>query len=260
MGTPTGVRPTTMSPFAVLLLVVPLVLATPPTPEERIVNGHDVDIADFPWQGSYRPASGSHSCGCVFVGGSSVITAGHCGGTTRHTMEFGSSVRGKGQVYGVAMALRHPQYGVGQGFTPHDFTVVKSRAPISGENIKAGKLAQDGTNPMGDVWLTGWGRTCGFCGIPTHLKGFNPPLISDRACLQKMGRSFNSELMICAYNGHSSSCNGDSGGPMSQGDTILGVTSWGRGGCPVSAASVYAKVGAVRSWICKELDYEPRGC
>ena len=57
-------------------------------------------------QGSYRTAVGSHTCGCVFVGSNYVLTAGHCGGTQAYSMEFGDTVRGNGDVYGVSSVTR----------------------------------------------------------------------------------------------------------------------------------------------------------
>ena len=140
-----------MKLFLTLLLPVYVLsgsVGTYTRPNQRIVDGEDVDIADFPWQvtnsicfliyqfiyltlllpiysfvytfiylfinsiifcifilylllppsplrsllidcilafllqGSYRTASTFHTCGCVFVGGRYVLTAGHCGGTT----------------------------------------------------------------------------------------------------------------------------------------------------------------------------------
>jgi len=53
---------------------------------------------------------------------------------------------------------------------------------------------------------------------------------------------------------------GDSGGPLSVGSTIYGLTSWGVSGCGTNFPSVYAKNGAVSSWICQTTGNGAQGC
>ena len=53
---------------------------------------------------------------------------------------------------------------------------------------------------------------------------------------------------------------GDSGGPLTVNSTLYGLTSWGRSGCATSSPSVYAKVGAVRDWICENTSNGAEGC
>ncbi len=43
----------------------------------RIIGGAPVQISDYPWQCSLR-FSGSHTCGCVNLGGDKILTAAHC--------------------------------------------------------------------------------------------------------------------------------------------------------------------------------------
>ena len=86
------------------------------------------------------------------------------------------------------------------------------------------------------------------------------PIISDAECTSLMGTSFQSSNMICVYNGSQGVCNGDSGGPLSVGSTIYGLTSWGRTQCVTSGASVFAKVGAESDWICSTTNNGAQGC
>merc|ERR1712044_77408 len=227
-----------------VLLLLPA-LATAISSDNFIVNGQNVNIANYPWQGSYRTGTGSHTCGCVFLGGTWTLTAGHCGGSSAYSAGYGSSTRTSVTPFSISSVTRHPSYGVGSGFTPNDFSVVRTTS----------------TNPGGNGAITGWGRTCGSCGLPSALQGVDPmPIISDSECTSRWGSSFNSNLMICVYNGSQGSCNGDSGGPLSVGTTIYGVTSWGVSGCGTNYPSVYAKVGAVRSWICSTTSNGAQGC
>merc|ERR1711893_549135 len=109
------------SPAKMFVLLLLPALAAAVTSDNFIANGQNVNIANFPFQGSYRTASGSHTCGCVFVGANWVLTAAHCGGSTSYSMQFGTSIRSAGGVVsGISGVLRHPDYNVGPGFTPND--------------------------------------------------------------------------------------------------------------------------------------------
>ena len=61
----------------------------------------------------------------------------------------------------VSFSLQHPDYDVGSGFTPNDFSVVRLTSAASGTNISPATLAGNGNNPGGNGAITGWGRTCG---------------------------------------------------------------------------------------------------
>ena len=54
---------------------------------------------------------------------------------------------------------------------------------------------------------------------------------------------------------------GDSGGPMTVGSTLYGITSWGPNACTTGTApSVYARVGAYTNWICSNTNGNVYGC
>merc|ERR1712044_26977 len=172
MGTSSSSEPLNMF----LLFLLPAVALA--IQDEFIVNGNDVNIANYKYQGSWRPSSGSHSCGCVAVGGNWVLTAGHCGGSSSYTAGFGNSNRVSATPFSIASVTRHPQYNVGSGFTPNDFSVVRMASSPSGSNISPATLASNANNPGGNGWITGWGRTCGSCSLPSALQGVNLPIIS----------------------------------------------------------------------------------
>merc|ERR1711893_200660 len=175
-----------------VLLLLPA-LATAISSDNFIVNGQNVNIANYPWQGSYRTGTGSHTCGCVFLGGTWTLTVGHCGGSSAYSAGYGSSTRTSVTPYSISSVTRHPSYGVGSGFTPNGFSVVRTSSTPSGSNISPGTIASSSSNPGGNGTITGWGRTCGSCGLPSALQGVDPmPIISDSECTSRWGSSFNS--------------------------------------------------------------------
>merc|ERR1712121_171468 len=125
---------------------------------EFIVGGYEADIADHPWQGSYR-IFGSHSCGCVLGSTQWVVTAAHCGGGSAYSVSFGSTDRTKGTVVNIESATAHPSYGVGLGAYPNDISVVKLASPVSGENIEAIAMGRNRLNGGEEAIISGWGKT-----------------------------------------------------------------------------------------------------
>lgn len=57
--------------------------------------------------------------------------------------------------------------------------------------------------------------------------------------------------MLCAGypSGGKDSCQNDSGGPLVEGSTVVGIVSWGWGCAAAGYPGVYADVGALRDWI-----------
>jgi trypsin len=62
--------------------------------------------------------------------------------------------------------------------------------------------------------------------------------------------------MVCAglNTGGKDSCQGDSGGPLvDSSKRLIGIVSWGNGCALANYAGVYARVGALRTWIDSQL-------
>lgn len=62
--------------------------------------------------------------------------------------------------------------------------------------------------------------------------------------------------MFCAgdiLKGGIDSCQGDSGGPLAQNGVLTGVVSWGFECARPGYPGVYARVGALQSWIQSKL-------
>jgi len=244
----------------VILLFVSPILASKRA-EEYIVNGQAASTNEWPWQGGWL-SGGSFSCGCVLMHRLWVLTAGHCvgGAANGYTMEFGAIRRGQGTIHSNTGVTRHPNYDSGPAgvAVPNDICVVG----VSGITLDVDTAIVPGGMDTGisrvsqTCFITGWGRTCGGCGISDVLMEVQIPVISDASCESFWGASHDPQYHICVYDGVGSSCNGDSGGPLvcraSTGDSwdLVGLTSWGNAGCNPNEPSVYTRVSSYTAWVC----------
>jgi secreted trypsin-like serine protease len=223
-----------------------------------IVGGSNANIANYPHQLSLR-SSGSHSCGASIISTTRAVCAAHCytgsisaasilGGTSDRTVTTCSTC----QTRNLSAFNRHGSFS-NSGATgyPNDIAVLIFSAISYNGNTNAITLATgDGDNAVGATCtITGWGRTCGTCGLPATLQQASMTVLSNSACTSTWGAARINAGHICISASGRSACSGDSGGPMVCGGRLSGATSWGESSCNPSYPSVYTRVSYFRSWI-----------
>ncbi|VDI66723.1 Hypothetical predicted protein [Mytilus galloprovincialis] len=236
------------------------------TNTSRIIQGQDADIADFPWQVSLRTSSDSHTCGGIILTDTWILTAAHCTQGSGYTIRVGDTNRNNGERYQVRRVINHANYNDGSGTISNDISLIELSSSLSfGSTVAPISLP-----PAGQLFesascvITGWGRTCGTCGLPTILQKLNTLALRNTECANYMRPISGVNLLsshICVHNQNSNpqdgACNGDSGGPMTctvSGQTyVAGVTSWvissQSTGCLPDYPSVYTRVTSFLSWI-----------
>ncbi len=241
----------------VLALVAPTTEAAdlPPAPrfEPRIVNGTltpaypSVGILLF----GIDSDSASLECSGTLIGCQTFLTAGHCVEYDRNPADYFVFLPNAG-FFAVASIALHPTYS----FPVGDVAVLKLTVPVTG--IVPSRINETAT-PTADLagTIVGFGRTGGgYVNADYGLKRSGEILtatcgngISDVAstCWK-----FTNPLGPPGTN--SSTCNGDSGGPLfidfGAGDTVAGVTSGGRkASCLPTDQSFDANVFTYRDWI-----------
>nr|AHZ01188.1 serine protease [Arenicola cristata] len=231
---------------------------TPPVPtlitekDSYIIGGSDASAGQFPFIGSLLSSTssgGSHTCGAVRISSTWVLCAAHCTQSSSRSVWFGIRCRSStsgGQHRSFSRIVNHPNYGSGAGSFPNDISVLQMSSGVTVGGVA--NLPSSGDFAGQTATISGWGRTCGSCSLPDCLKYVNIPVLSNSQCSGYWGSSINSGH-ICVYSGSTGACNGDSGGPMSIGNTVIGITSWGASGCGTSTPSVYSRVTTFRSWI-----------
>ncbi len=140
-----------------------------------------------------------------------------------------------------------------------DVALLKLRRKIPGRPIRiAGASEQAVTAPGQLAKTTGWGVTKSYNYFGSNiLRVATQVILPDAVCRRDNGQAYQPRSMIClgAPGGQSSTCFGDSGGPMvarlSTGWRLIGVTSYGDAFCDATLPSVDTRVSgrSIGGWV-----------
>jgi secreted trypsin-like serine protease len=228
----------------------------------RIVGGYYPSASYAPWVTFIQ--NGTSFCTSSLIGPDRVLTAAHCvdkkpdpSGWTARVGVRNRSNPSEGQTFGVRAIVMHPSYenpttGPNADLNVYDLAILFLSQPSS---VAPGPI---GTSSTWDTYGTafGWGHYNLDHSHPlfdANLRAVNLALGSDSICNQYLNTEapqiYFSSIHICAYDPEGDDCitHGDSGGPLTVGGYIIGVTnsipgrsSWG----PCAGASM-----ALFSWV-----------
>ncbi|XP_045763684.1 transmembrane protease serine 9-like [Maniola jurtina] len=223
--------------------------------DDRIINGQEADIEDFPHQVSFVGKE-SFFCGGFIVSKNYILTAGHCAQDLKPSqvlLRAGSSFRQNGTIIPIAEVVQHPEYNDPQ--FDHDVAYMRTAKPIQFSNtIRPIALPPLDRTATGEIVVTGWGRTQQDINIlPSRLMKVTLPIVNRMECLiaYPMGITRN---MLCAGNfffGEEGACQGDSGGSAIQDGMAVGIVSFGKGCGQPMAPNVFTNIAApaIRNFI-----------
>lgn len=223
-------------------------------PEERIVGGQPVPIANVPWIVSLTAMS-RHLCGASIITANRILTAAHCTDDVRLIMlgvRAGSSaINQGGQVIRASRIVNHPQYNartiqndIGLVWLQSALTrapgVAPIRLPAQGAATATGAMAT----------VAGWGHTT-FNGTNSQtLRSVQVPIVAQNVCnLNYRGVIRPSQICAGFPQGGRDACQNDSGGPLSLNGDLIGVVSFGFECARPNRPGVYARVSYYRNWI-----------
>ncbi|XP_063695811.1 trypsin-like [Culicoides brevitarsis] len=251
----------------ILLGISSLVLSSPEPSElshsygqERIVGGVNAKPNEFPYQVSLQRNENSHFCGGSILSELWVVTAAHC--KLDEPMEVVAGEHdfkeetGREQRRNVVEFITHENYGGSVG--PDDIAVVRIDEPLKmNDYVQPINLPQPNTYPQGRAILSGWGSISRIPGVyPNILQKANMPIHSQSTCKRLWTNSPYADTNVCAgpLLGSSSSCSGDSGGPLAQKTdnefTLVGIVSWGQIPCGTPLKpGVFVEVSQYIDWI-----------
>ncbi|MEO1483089.1 MAG: serine protease [Myxococcota bacterium] len=228
---------------------------------EPIINGYIASQGFVVRQGALYTRSGNgyvFICGATYAGRNGagehwVLTAAHCVENTRgdYLVAFGKADRSQytfADTVSVESVTIAPGYRFGQ-VSPNDIALLR----VSGQpNATRSVMASSSTDAsIGEtVLISGFGRTESGSSSNVLLSA-DTNVISTTECRRWFPSVDSTQICILDDAGvQQNACNGDSGGPLFRTNaTQVGLTSFGRTGCPVTAPAVYTRISAFRSWI-----------
>jgi Trypsin len=241
-----------------------------------IIGGQKTSIEQVPWQvyvegGPFKENGKTFttSCGGAILSPTQILTAAHCTdmeGTTNaepdesYAILAGDSVDDAGsptmQIREVGSIRRDPLYKASP--TSDDVAILTLKAPLelsAAKNAVAIPLVPAGATPPPGTPLniSGYGKEVGAEGVSSNGELFSTTLtaISSDACRGEV--STNSAVLLCAVSANSSTCKGDSGGPLTEGNPAVevGIVDFGAIECPIGVPDVFTNIAApeIRAFI-----------
>ena len=246
--------------------------------DRRGVRYYKVEPGTLAWQAQIFVASvkggwqDQHWCGGSLIAESWILTAAHC---TRDGANAMDDVRvrlgafdlaaGDGAIFRIDRVIVHANYTRHE--KPNDIAmlhIVPAGRPLAAPvyKIAAIPIARPSHNGLErlqigqQVRTSGWGRTS-YNGVLLQKLGETKlNLMANQQCKVIYGEKF-SDRALCAYAPGTDSCEGDSGGPLTQlpndrdirNVTLIGIVSFGRGCAESGVPGVYTRVDAYFDWI-----------
>jgi len=228
----------------------------PNAENDKIVGGVEATPHEFPWQvGLFFDG---YFCGGSIISEEYILTAAHCAdGVFKHEVVIGAhEIRDSSNVKINAYSPTvHPEW---DSFSlSNDLAILKLDEPIDwasfNGNARPSCLATSGDYSGQTALVSGWGRPSdSSSGISPVLRKVEAPVMSQSECESYWG-NLNEGVVCIDTTGGKSSCNGDSGGPLSiPGSTYeqIGIVSFGSAaGCEIGAPAGFTEVSMYADWI-----------
>lgn len=271
----TGLGPTTAGPSN---FIRELGITPGPGAGPQIVGGSPASAGQYPWQVTfgelgdptqlYNDGVYPHFCGGSVIAEKWIVTAGHClFGTAANSvvMKVGLTQRSAApdqnvEIRGAKSIVMHPNYTNYYSWQDgDDIALVELNEPLRfTSRVRPIALASVSAPDTGTITVSGWGRTDGYIANQSDaLNAVQLQIRTNAVCnaFFSWGTNPVKPSMMCAgvSDGSTSSCNGDSGGPVvyraSTTDSWrqVGIVSWGQTNC--TAYSVFTRVSHDYAWV-----------
>ncbi|XP_059622758.1 chymotrypsin-2-like [Phlebotomus argentipes] len=230
--------------------------------EGFIVGGQDAASGQFPHTVSIRTTANTHFCGGFILTNRWVGSAAHC--TLNRTPESTWIIVGAlllssgGTNVFTNRIVNHPDlYPWDEA---GDISLLQTRDPIIFSATAAPLVL--GSNHIGPgvvATVSGWGRTAhGADAFPDTLQWINTHTITNEECYQRLPSNdahILQDNMVCTVTqAGEGMCQGDSGGALFVGNTVIGVVSWGIAPCGQGFPDVFTRISTYYNWLLIQME------
>jgi trypsin len=213
---------------------------------DRIVGGRP--SRGYPFMASLQ-RGGRHFCGGTLVAPRTIVTAAHCVqgvypsqvnvrlGITRLSQAGGENLR-------AAQVIAHPEFDGQQLINDVAVIILASPSRSTPASLDTSNIgAQVGTAAIN----SGWGLLYNQGQQPDQLMEVDLRIADNSRCENSL-YGFNGEASICMAGATATQtpCNGDSGGPLFVGNTLIGAVSYGNA---CRGDSAFTRINTYIDWI-----------
>ncbi|XP_058832040.1 chymotrypsin-2-like isoform X2 [Topomyia yanbarensis] len=220
---------------------------------KEIVGGHEAAPGAAPYQVSLQQFS-FHVCGGAIIGDSWILTAAHCVFKSKPTqlqvLVGTNSLDVGGKRYDAEKFIIHNRYDMPMYY--NDIALIKLETKLEfNNNVSAIPYSEKTIPENATLTLTGWGRTS-ILGdaVPVNLQTIELQYVNNEECQQRWGNKSSLDIgQVCTFTRTGEGvCKGDSGGPLTYQNQLVGVVSLGVP-CARGIPDVYSRVSYYHEWI-----------
>ncbi|XP_003705465.2 trypsin-1 [Megachile rotundata] len=219
-------------------------------------NTEYVNIRDYPYHVSIEK-HGNHACSGALVHESWIVTVASCvfrvEPSTVTVRVRASNLYNDGDTLKVTNIVVHENFDKYVLF--NNIALIKLKIPVQfGEKLLPIGVAENEDYEPDDgtmCFVTGWRQTVPNA-TESRLSVTTVPLMNRSICSSKMPPYQPVlQMMLCAGNATSGveTCQGDPGAPLMEGQTLIGVLSYGLGCKTMIHPGVYTRISSYLAWI-----------
>ncbi|XP_045767856.1 chymotrypsin-2-like [Maniola jurtina] len=241
----------------IILLIYLCCILTQTKGSQRIIGGTKVPPGFGRFHASLQDLSGHHICGGAIISHMHLVTAAHCviGAKAEYiNVVVGTTDLDKGGLnYRVKLIHVHEKYNI--SLKLNDIAVLEIKELFDLEKVEILRLDHKELQEHEIVLLTGFGAKEPHGESSRRMYALNLKVFNQETC--RFAMRYKREVfdsMFCTFTRiGQGGCHGDSGGPLTKDNKLVGLVSWGIP-CAVGFPDVHTRLSSYVMWIKSIID------